>query len=232
MLSLVRRRLTLGAVSGGGDNPGGDVPEPNEVLYELTEAGSFDVLVPVNGEYELQACTSGAGAGYIYSFSPYYNGGGGASGCLLTAKLNMNAGTYRVAIPAGGKQGKENVDSGRGEAGQDLVVFLGDSEYLHMKPHSNGGASTSGSAASGGSYSNATLSVAPTFIGSSMKGNAGNGRNNNASNKYDGGASPVGNKANSGAGGYGDDGNSKVNSRNSRDGMAGYFKLTYLGENA
>lgn len=200
-------------------------PDDGTIICEYTAAREYEFEIP-KGTYELKGCTGGSGGGYSASG---YNGTSGASGCLLTATLEMPTGIYKAKVPSGGWYGTSS-SKPTGETGGDFILYKksGDNwvEYLHMINKCTGGSARYMTGASKGAYYDSGLNPCPVLLSKTMEGNGGkNGANSYVSGA--GGDSPVKNAAESGKGGHGKLSSESI-SASMRSGKPGYFRLKFL----
>lgn len=178
----------------------------DQVLFESSIAGSYQINVLDDGVYNV-ICVGGGGGGAQAGNKTAYHGAGGGSGGYSNEEIYLTRGTYTATVGQGGAVSRQ-------WSGWAIAGDGGTSSFSTVNATGGfGGRAHRDNGATGGAGG----------TGTTQNGNGGNaGGGSNVS--YAGGASVYGGY---GAGGNGYSGNASTMPY-SNGGASGYVKITYL----
>ena len=175
---IVRMRKTTGAEVLGEKAEGGEriATVPGYRAHKFTTDGTF--TMPVDGYVDVLLVGGGGGSGTFRA--QYGSGGGGGGGVIYKTSMLLAAGTYPVAIGAGGAGGYdhatgEDINGGTAQNGGDtsafgLTAFGGGAGGRH---NGSSGSAGSAGASGGGAVSTWTESKAGGATTYPDQGNSG-----------------------------------------------------------
>ena len=191
----------------------------DQVIFESSTAGTYEVELLENGNYEVYCIGGGAGGAYSRSTTTNAKAGGGSGSGFIGVVL-LSKGDYSITVGAGGAGAAAKDAAIYSSAGgnslieNNVVAYGGGAAYARVsKSDTHGGA--------GGKIPDITVETVSTTL--NKAGNKGGSvANDQSSTRYYGGASVYN--------GYGKGGDAfSINLGAGSEGTAGYVKIVWKG---
>ena len=98
--------------------------KPNEVIAEITTAGTPTVTLKTSGVYEIEAISGGAGGTVYDTLAAVIYLNTGSTGAYYRGKINIPAGTYTIKVGAGGRTGAMSAGGAGGQTSIGNIFVL------------------------------------------------------------------------------------------------------------